>query len=207
MVNPKTALQRLATDATGVYVLEAGKLSRYTLGTGAPAEPRPGLSGNWIEDLAIGLDGSVTTVGHGEAVTRIGTDGRKMLEVKDAISTVSDRRDPSIRVAVDGNGEIYLLGRFHDSVFHYTSTGKFVNRIGSGGNGEGQLRSPHDVAVDGQGRIYIADSNGILVFAPDGRYLHTFGSNRGMAFGLAFDEHGDLYAACRTHIVKFRPRY
>lgn len=204
MMDPKKTVQRLAADATSVSVLETSTVLRFAVGTGAPVANHWGLPKNGVEDLAIGLDGTVTAVLQSDTIRRYGVDGGTTLEVKDAIYAVSDRRDPAVRIAVDGTGDIYLLGRFSDSVFHYASNGKFVNRIGSGGNEVGQLRSTHDVAVDHLGRVYVSDINGIVVFAPDGRYLHTFGPSKGLAFGLAFDEHGDLYAACRTHIVKFR---
>lgn len=204
MMDPKKIVHRLAADATGISVLETGRVLRFELGTGAPMVSRPGLPGGGFEDLAIGLDGSLTAVLQNENIHRFGADGSTLLEVKDAISSISDRSDPAVRVAVDGAGDIYLLGRFNESVFHYSSTGRFVNRIGSSGNEPGQLRSTHDVAVDHQGRVYVADIGGIVVYAPDGRYLHTFGPTKGLAFGLAFDDKGDLYAACRTFVVKFR---
>ena len=204
MMDPRTALHRLATDGSSVYVLQAGKVSRYEPGTGNSIGTLPGKPIDGIDDLALGLDGSVTLIARSETIVRLRPDGSRILEVRDAISAITDRTELSVKVALDGNGDIYLLGGFQKSVFRFSADGKFLNRFGSGGDGPGQLRSPFDVAVDGQGRVYVSDSSGIHVFTGDGRYLHTFAPGSEIVFGLAFDDRGDLYAACRTRIVKFR---
>ncbi len=204
MMSPRTALHRLATDGSSVYVLQAGKVSRFEPGSGNPIGTIPGRPIDGIDDLALGLDGSVTLVARSETIVRLRPDGSRILEVPDAISAITDRTELSVKVALDGNGDIYLLGGFQKSVFRFSSDGKFLNRFGSGGDGPGQFRSPSDVAVDGQGRVYVSDSSGIHVFTGDGRYLHTFAPGSEIVFGLAFDDRGNLYAACRTRIVKFR---
>jgi DNA-directed RNA polymerase subunit RPC12/RpoP len=203
MMNPRTALHRLATDSSSVWILQAGTVSRHEPGTGKTVGTLPGKPIEWINDLAFGLDGSITIVGRSESIVRLRPDGSRVLEVRDAISGITDQTELSVKVAVDGNGDIFLLGGFHKAVFHYSADGKFLNRFGSGGDGPGQFRSPHDIAVDGQGRVYVSDTSGIHVFASDGRYLHDFAPGSEIVFGLAFDDRGDLYAACRTRVVKF----
>ena len=204
MMNPRTALHRLATDDASVCVLQAGKVSRHEPGTGRQIATLPWQTSEWIDDLAFGLDGSVSLIGRSETIVRLRPDGSRVLEVRDAISQITDRTELSVRIAVDGNGDIYLLAGFQKAVFRFSASGKFLNRFGSGGDGPGQLRSPNDIAVDGQGRVYVSDSSGIHVFAGDGRYLADFAPGTDVVFGLAFDDRGDLYAACRTRIVKFR---
>ena len=62
---------------------------------------------------------------------------------------------------------------------------------------------PRGIAVDGQGRVYVADTGNkrILVYDQDGNFLQQIG-NEGLAVGqfeepvgLAFDSQGNLYVA------------
>jgi sugar lactone lactonase YvrE len=70
--------------------------------------------------------------------------------------------------------------------------GKFVNRFGSDGDENGQFHAPSEIAIDGFGRVFVSDINGIQVFSPDGRYLDRF-RVEGYAFGLVFNDQNDLY--------------
>jgi DNA-binding beta-propeller fold protein YncE len=95
--------------------------------------------------------------------------------------------------------------------------------IGSTGAGAGQINAPSDVAIDGSGNVYVADTNNnrIDVFSANGAFIHAFGwgVDTGTAayevcttastcqaglggggpgqlnapFGLAFDASGNLY--------------
>jgi tripartite motif-containing protein 71 len=54
----------------------------------------------------------------------------------------------------------------------------YANSFGSNGSGDGQLKSPADVAVDPQGNLWVVDkaNNRIQKFDPSGKYLAKFGS-------------------------------
>lgn len=108
----------------------------------------------------------------------------------------------SMRVAVDGAGYIYALGRFNNAVFKFASDGKFMNRFGGSGDQPGQLRAPLAIAVDGLGRVYVGDIKGIQVFDADGRYL-TIVNLKGPAFGMVFNDKNELFVIARDHVVKF----
>ena len=107
-----------------------------------------------------------------------------------------------MRVAVDGSGHIYALGRFNDGVFKFGRDGKFINRFGSGGDQPGQLRAAYSIAVDGYGRVYVGDMKGIQVFDANGRYL-TIIDVKGMAFGMVFNDKNELFVVARDHVSKY----
>jgi outer membrane protein assembly factor BamB len=107
-----------------------------------------------------------------------------------------------MRVAVDGAGNIYALGRFNDAVFKFGRDGKFINRFGGGGDQPGQFRAPYSIAIDGYGRIYVGDMKGIQVFDANGRYLANV-NVKGMAFGMVFNDKNELFVIARDHAVKY----
>lgn len=59
----------------------------------------------------------------------------------------------------------------------YSRRGRLIAKFGRVGIGDGELRSPHGVAVDRLSRIFVADTgnNRIQVFNESGRLLLTFG--------------------------------
>lgn len=75
--------------------------------------------------------------------------------------------------------------------------------IGSVGVGDGQFTSPHNVAVDAEGDLYVADSNNhrIQKFDPNGNFVTQWGG-QGTAegqfnepWGIAVDKQGNVYVA------------
>ena len=107
-----------------------------------------------------------------------------------------------MRVAVDGSGNIYALGRFNNAVFKFGRDGKFMNRFGGGGDQPGQLRAAYSIAVDGYGRVYVGDIKGIQVFDANGRFLTLVGQ-KGMAFGMVFNDKNELFVTARDRVIKY----
>ena len=81
--------------------------------------------------------------------------------------------------------------------------GTFVTTWGSSGTGDGQFNAPLGVATDGNGNVYVADTNNnrIQKFDASGTFLTTsgsYGSGNGQfsnPIGVATDGSGNLYVA------------
>ena len=60
----------------------------------------------------------------------------------------------------------------------FDSNGEFLTAWGSKGPGNGQLASPHDVAVDSEGNVYVVEQLNFRVqkFDSNGEFLSTWGS-------------------------------
>lgn len=70
----------------------------------------------------------------------------------------------------------------------------FVQVIGRPGIEPGQLQLPFDVAVDGQGTVYVSDSKGLQAFEADGTFRGLIGSPEvKVAQGIAAADDGTLY--------------
>jgi streptogramin lyase len=205
LVDPKMPLRALAADRKGtVYVVQRGDINRYegltgkSLGKVQEAE----RSGNY-DDVVITLNGGMVAVNRGEDIVSLDADGQIVRIIKASISEQSGDSELDTRVAVDGLGNIYALGTFNDAVFKFGPNGKYVTRFGGEGNEPGQFRAAHGVAVDGQGRVYVSDIKGIQVFDDNGRYLDVFKLEKGLPFGMIFNDKNELFVTARTRVYKF----
>ena len=200
----KTILRGLAADRKGtVYAVHGGRISRYSDETGEKVgELEYERSG--FDDVTAGADGGLVAAWHSnrDDIVAFDSSGKVVRTIPAAISGASGDSELSMRVAVDGAGNIYALGIFNTGVFKFGRDGKFVNRFGSGGNQPGQFRAPYSIAVDGYGRVYVGDIKGIQIFDANGRFL-TLLEQKGMAFGMVFNDKNELLVIARDHVIKY----
>ena len=131
------------------------------------------------------------------------------------------------RIAVDGSGNIYVTDTFTMSlsrqhrVQKFDSSGKFLAKWGSKGDGDGQFNKPMGIAVDGNGNVYVSDCDSFLYsyhrphrvqkFDSNGNFLAKFGTkakddgNLYFPLGVAVDLSGNVYVVDRGNhrIQKF----
>ncbi len=199
LVDTEQALRGLAADRNGiVYVVQRGEIRRYRGATGEAlgtwsVQPRLRFDGVYPAP-----DGGLLAFGGGAAqakVVRFDAQGQARL--------VFETQARNARAALDGLGNIYVIGGFsergglHEAVFKYDLTGAFINRFGSLGSEPGQFRAPHAIAVDGRGRVYVSDINGIQVFDGDGRFLEQLNVGRTI-FGMIFNDQNELFVVERN---------
>jgi len=200
----KTLLRGLAADRKGmVYAVHGGGIVRYQGETGEKLG-QLGYERANFDDVTTTVNGGLVTVSHSnrDDIITFDSNGKVVLTIPAAISSASGDSELSMRVAVDGAGYIYALGRFNDAVFKFGRDGKFMNRFGGGGDQPGQLRAAYSIAVDGYGRVYVGDIKGIQVFDANGRYL-TIINLKGVAFGMVFNDKNELFVVARDHVIKY----
>jgi hypothetical protein len=80
-------------------------------------------------------------------------------------------------VVVAPNGDIYV-GDGHgtgtnDRIVKYAKDGTFVSAWGKHGKADGEIDTPHGIALDSAGQVYVADrvNNRIQIFSPDGKFV------------------------------------
>ena len=205
-VNPKMPLRGLAADRDGaVYVVQSGNITRYE-GASGRSLGDVGAGGGRFDDVAVAADGGLVAFAQDphDNIVRIDRSGQASKIIRRAVSGQTDRSELGIRVAIDGLGNVYGLGTFNDAVFKFSPDGRFLTQFGSDGDEAGQFRAPGAIAVDNQGRVYVADFKGVQIFDPNGRYLDTI-KVKGAASGLAFNERGELFVVARTQVYKFAP--
>jgi LSD1 subclass zinc finger protein len=205
-VDPKMPLRGLAADRNGtVYVVQSGNITRYE-GTTGKSLGNVGAGGGNFDDVVVAADGGLVAFAQDpqDNIVRIDRSGQASKIIRRAVSGQTDHPELDIRVAVDGLGNLYGLGTFNDAVFKFSPDGRFLTQFGGDGDEAGQFRAPGAIAVDNQGRVYVADFKGVQIFDPAGRYLNTI-KVKGAASGLAFNERGELFVVARTQVYKFAP--
>jgi hypothetical protein len=202
--DPKTLIRGMAADRKGtLYVVHGGAIDRYKGETGESLGPLQ-YERSGADDVSVGADGGLVAAWHSsrDDIVAFNSSGKAVLTIPAAISSASGDSELSMRVAVDGAGYIYALGRFNDAVFKFGRDGKFMTRFGSAGDQPGQFRAAYSIAVDGYGRVYVGDMKGIQVFDANGRFL-TLLTLKGVAFGIVFNDKNELFVVARDHVIKY----
>ena len=90
-------------------------------------------------------------------------------------------------VGWDAQGNIFVTdGYGDDRVVKYDKNGRFIKSAGTAGNGNGQLRLPHTMAMDAQGNVYIGDRGNARVQVWD----------NDLNFKAVYDQVGSPWAVC-----------
>jgi hypothetical protein len=81
-------------------------------------------------------------------------------------------------------------------IVKFSKDGKFLKSWGKWGTGPGEFKTPHAIAMDSQGRLFVADRGNlrIQIFDQEGRFLDEW-KQFGRVSGLYTDRNDVLYAA------------
>jgi DNA-binding beta-propeller fold protein YncE len=122
----------------------------------------------------------------GHVVVKFSPEGKVLLTI--GIAGVAGNPPQALTepcsVVTGSNGDIYIAeghagqypGQGPDSVgriSRFAKDGKFVKSFGRWGNAPGEFKTPHDIAMDSQGRLLVADrgNNRIQVLDQDGGFI------------------------------------
>jgi DNA-binding beta-propeller fold protein YncE len=128
----------------------------------------------------------------GDVLMTLGTPG-KAGEAQGFFNAPSD-------VAVGEGGAIFVADGHADNgnnrVVKFSREGKFLKAWGKTGYGPGEFRTLHGIAIDGEGRIFVADrsNNRIQIFDQEGKFLAMW-TQFGRPSGITFDARGRIYVA------------
>jgi sugar lactone lactonase YvrE len=110
------------------------------------------------------------------------------------------------------NGDIFVADG-HDPgsngrIVKYDRNGKFLMQFGSRGKASEDFDPPHGLAMDKEGRLYVADrgNKAVKVFDQDGKLLNVW-PQFGTPSGLFVDKNDTLYVADSTSSLKNNPGF
>jgi sugar lactone lactonase YvrE len=157
--------------------------------------------GNFWATDALGQGG----IGH--QVFKFSPDGQLLMTLGKAgvAGNGPDTFNRPTDVVVAPDGTIFVADGHRDSVtaapgnnriVKFTRDGQFIKTWGKMGTGPGELREPHTIAMDSQGRLFVGDrmNNRIQIFDQEGRFLDQW-RQFGRPSGIFITKDDTIYVA------------
>jgi NHL repeat-containing protein len=121
----------------------------------------------------------------GHTVVKFSPDGNVMLTLgKPGVAgNPPEALTQPTSIVIASNGDLFISEGHNQNpdappetvsrISKFTKEGKFIKSFGKFGTGPGEFRGPHDIAMDADGRLFVADRGNmrIQILDQDGKYL------------------------------------
>jgi hypothetical protein len=139
----------------------------------------------WVTDGVggIGTSDDVGKHGKGHQIFKFSPDGKVLMTLGKAgvPGNTPDTFNRPSAVVVASNGDIFVAdghgsppnSQVNARIVKFSKDGKFIKEWGKVGSAPGDLNSPHALALDSKGRLFVADriNNRIQIFTQDGKLI------------------------------------
>jgi len=140
--------------------------------------------------------------GKGQQVFKFSPDGKGIDDARKAgvAGEGPDIFNGPTDVVIGRNGDIFVsdghVANSNGRVVKFSNDGKFIKAWGKKGTGPGEFDTPHSIAMDSRGRIFVADrgNNRIQIFDQEGRFLDQW-KQFGRPSGVFIDQKDVIYVA------------
>jgi len=154
----------------------------------------------WVADAAY--IGQPTAQGRGHTIKKFSPEGEILMVLgqEGVPGTDAGHFDKPNDVLVAPDGSIFVADGHGPSgnnrIVKFASDGTYLMEWGQTGGDNGEFREPHGLAMDSQGRLFVADryNNRIQIFDQEGTHLANWTQFSRLS-GLFIDENDVLYAA------------
>ncbi len=168
----------------------------------------------WVTD-GEGPDGKdPRRNGKGHQVLKFSAEGKVLMTLGRAgvSGEGSDTFNQPSAVLVAPNGDIFVGdghgGSSNARVVKFSKDGKFIKAWGRNGSGPGDFDTPHALAMDSRGRLFVGDrgNNRIQIFDQNGTFLEEW-RQFGRPSGVFIDKNDNLYVADHQSDQKTNPGF
>ena len=162
----------------------------------------------WPHGIDVDDDGNVWVAdargqgNRGHQIIKFSPDGDVLMRLGTAGVAGRTRNtfDQPNDVLIAPNGDIFVAdghpANGNNRIVKFSRDGTYLMAWGGTGSAPGQFRTPHALAMDSQGLLYVGDRSNrrIQVFEQDGTFVRDF-YNFGRASGVTIDGDDNLYVA------------
>ena len=149
----------------------------------------------WVTD-GQGRDGK------GHQATKFSPEGKVLLTLGKAgvAGDGSDTFNQPSAVAIASNGDLFVAdghgGNTNARIVKFDKTGKFIKTWGKKGTAPGEFDTPHALAFDSRGRLFVGDraNDRIQIFDQDGKFLAEW-KQFGRPSGVYIDRNDTIYVS------------
>ena len=219
----KTPVESNFVNPTGVAVNSKGHIHVLTLGSNNLMIFD--ANGNYIKSLAQGMlitphglridkdDNIWITDLDQHVVLKLDQDGHLLMVLgqRNTIGEFSEELQIGLfnrpaDIAFASNGDIFIADGYGNSrVAKFDKNGKYIKAWGVKGTANGEFNNPHNIIIDNQDRIYVADRNNsrVQIFDKNGNHLNNW-AHVGKPWGLAITKEQIIYLGEGTHGKVFK---
>jgi len=152
--------------------------------------------------------------GKGHQVFKFNQDGKVLLTLGKAgvAGTGPDTFNRPSDILIAPNGDIFIGdghgGDTNARIVKFSKDGKFIKTWGTKGSARGQFDTPHALAMDSKGRLFVGDrGNGrVQIFDQNGTFLEEW-KQFGRPSGVYIDKSDMLYVADHQSDEKVNPGF
>ncbi len=139
--------------------------------------------------------------GKGHQVFKFSPDGKVLMTLgKPGVTgTGPDTFNGPSDVVIGNNGDIFVADGHGDNtnarIVKFSKDGKFIKAWGKKGSGPSEFDTPHSIAMDSKGRLFVADrgNNRIQIFDQDGKFIDQW-KQFGRPSGVYISKDDTLYS-------------
>lgn len=164
----------------------------------------------WPHGIHVDAEGNVWIAdgrgdeerGVGHQVHKFDSDGNLLMSLGQAgkAGKGNNQFDQPCDVLVAPNGDIFIADGHspegNNRVVKYNSKGEYIMEFGGTGAEFGEMYEPHSLAMDSQGRLFVADryNDRVQIFTQDGEFINSW-RQFGRPSGVYIDANDILYVA------------